>query len=134
MWESVSRLQNTFDGVAQDINDTMATLKNTISNLQRDTSGTVANVGKECVESLRIITQQTERTSCLLTNGLLAMMTAMALSIFLYLTNFSPLLRAIVWTMYASLCLHMLMTYVRHSRSRTLPIPHHGQGKKLSQF
>jgi hypothetical protein len=129
-----SGLQNTIDRVAQDIGATMTTLANTATNLQYDVSGTVVNVAQECVESLRIITQQTERTTYLLTNGLLAMMTAFVLSIFLYLTHFSPFLRAIIWTMYASLCLHMLMTYIRHSRFRTLPISQHGQGKKLFQF
>ncbi len=137
MGQTLETLQNSMNGMSEDVSATLAAVTNTINGLRDDASGTMINVANECLESLRILTQETERTTFLLTNGLLALMTAIALSIFLYLTQFSPFLRAIVWTMYASLCLHMLMTYIRHSRSREQrPISRKQQklGKKLPRY
>jgi Ran GTPase-activating protein (RanGAP) involved in mRNA processing and transport len=101
---------------------TMTTLYNTISNLQRDTSGTIANVANECMECFRIIVQESEHTTYFVTNGFYAMITAIVLSIFLSLAQTPPLIRAVIWMMYTSLCLHMLMNYFRQCRSRTAEI------------
>jgi hypothetical protein len=118
MGGTVNRIQNSVDGVAKDIGATMATITNIISDLRHDASGTIINVANECIESLRIITQRADHTSFLLTNAALAIAATIPLSILLYLSHFSAFFRAVVWTMYASLCLHMIMTYIRHSRSR----------------
>lgn len=118
MGGTVNRIHNTVDGVAQDLGATITTIANTVDGLRHDTSETINNVASECVESLHIITQRADQTTFLLTNSVLALAAAIALGILLHLTHFSPFLRAIIWTMYAGLCLHMVLTYFRYSRSQ----------------
>ncbi len=130
----VDRMQNTVDGVAQDIGATMVAVTNTISDFRRDASGTMVNVANECVESLRIISQRADHTSFLLTNAVLGIAAAIAVSILLYLSHFSTLLRAVVWAMYASLCVHMILTYIRHSHSRSSLISQQQQQGKRTCF
>ena len=121
MGGTASRLQNCIDGMAQDIGATLVTVTNMIGELRYDVSGTMINIANQCLASLRMITHRANQTSFLLTNAVLALSAAIALGILLYLTYFSPFLRAIVWIMYACLCLHMVLTYVRHSSYPPLP-------------
>jgi hypothetical protein len=130
MGQTVGKIQNTVDGVVHDIGATLATVTNTINDLRHDASGTMINVTNECLESLRIITRRVDHTNFLLTNAALAIAAAIALGILLHLTHFSVVLRTIVWFMYASLCLHMMLTYVRHSDSRPPLTSQQQQGEK----
>jgi Ni,Fe-hydrogenase III large subunit len=63
MGPTVRRLQNTVDEIAQDIGAATATRTNTIGFLRCDRSSTISNRAKECIESLRMISQQTKRTT-----------------------------------------------------------------------
>ena len=131
MGGSMNRLHNTVDGVTQDIGATRTAFSNTIGSLQRDTSGTIANMASECIESLRVIVQQIDRTTSLITNGFYAMMAAIALSFYFYLVPTPPVVRAVVWMTYSSACLHMLLTHVRNSRPpQTWPTIPNRQGKR----
>ncbi|UJR08058.1 hypothetical protein I4U23_012335 [Adineta vaga] len=127
MGGTVTTIQERVDGVAENISSTLVTVTNTINNLRDDASGTLTNIGNQCVDSLRIITHQVNHTSSMLTNAVLGLAAAIALGILLYLTNFSAILRAVVWTMFASLCLHMLLAYIRHSRHQPAPESHQQQ-------
>ena len=112
---SVPNAVNTF---STDIHHTTAELIDTIHALRGDASGTIHRVTHQLIETLRVITGETQQTTALLRNGFLALMAIVGLSLLLFLTNFSPFLRFLVWLMYATLCLHMLMTYIRHSHRR----------------
>jgi hypothetical protein len=116
MGGTVSKIQNRVDGVVHDIGATLATVTNTIINLRQDASGTMAYIVRECVESLHVIVHRANQTSFLLTNAVLGLAAAIALGILLHLTNSSSFLGVVVWIIYFGLCLHMVLTYVRHSR------------------
>lgn len=118
MGQLFSSIPNTINGMSQDIHETLNELTSTIHALQIDASGTINQLSEQITESIQIITREAEQTTVLLRNGFFAMMTAMSLSVLLYLSDFSPFLRAIIWTLYAALCFHMIMTYLRHSRRR----------------
>ena len=118
MFQIFDTVNNTIDRVSQDIRANLTSVTNTIIGLQQDTSGTINNVANECIENLHVIREQVERSGFLLTNAVLAMLTAITLGLLLHLTHFSGFLRFIVWTMYVILCLHMILTYFRHSHSR----------------
>lgn len=89
-------------------------LRNTTREVVQDI-GATNNISSEFLESLRVITHRPDQTTFLLTNAVFAMITAIILSIRLYLTHFSVFLRGVVWIIYAGLCSHMVMTYVRYS-------------------
>ena len=121
MGQTLDSIQNAINGLSQDINATLTALTNTIHGLQGNASGTINRLTTELTETLRTVTAEAQQTTLLFRNAFLAIMTAMALSVLLYLTNFSPFLRFMVWAMYACLCLHMFMTYMQHSSRRMLP-------------
>jgi hypothetical protein len=56
-----------------------------------------------------------------LTNVILGILTSCPLGLLLYLTDFSPVLRTIVWFIFISLCFHMVRNYIRHSNLVELP-------------
>jgi hypothetical protein len=116
MGKTLSKIQSSVDEVAHDIGATLTTVANTIIDLRHDASGTMTYVVNECVESLHVIVHRANQTSFLLTNAVLGLSAAIALGILLYLTHFSLFLGAVVWIIYFGLCLHMVLTYVRHSR------------------
>ena len=101
--------------VTSDVGETLQFLRN----LHDDTLGAIERLSQEITETLQIIRQQGERTTTLLTNTDLALTAVFALALLLYLTNFSGILRFFIWSLYALLCFHMLITYFRHSRPET---------------
>ena len=106
--------------VTSDVEETLQFLRNLVLNLHDDdTLGTIERLSQEITETLQINRQQGERTTTLLTNTDLALTAVFALALLLYLTNFSGILRFFIWSLYALLCFHMLITYFRHSRSET---------------
>jgi hypothetical protein len=129
MGGTVSKIQNTVGGVREDIAVSLATITNTVNDFRHDASSTIANVANECFECLHIVTRRVDRTASLLTNAVLAIAAAIALSLLLGLTHFSPFLRGVVWIMFISLCLHMVLTYVRHSLFPPSPTSQQQEGK-----
>ena len=116
----LATVQNTADGMRENVATTLTTVTNMIGDFRRDTSGTMVNVTNESLESLRRITHRADQTAFLLTNAILAITAAIALSLLLFLTNFSPFLRNVVWIMFAILCAYMILTYIGHSQSPPL--------------
>ena len=66
-----------------------------------------------CLLSLAILTRRLDLSMFLLTNAVLGLTAGITLTPLLYLSQFSPVLRFIVWTMYASLCFSMVVTYIQ---------------------
>jgi hypothetical protein len=61
---------------------------------------------------LATLTQRLDISVTLLTNAILGLAAAFALAPLLHLSQFSSILRFIVWMMYASLCFSMILTYL----------------------
>lgn len=118
MGQILNCVPNAVNTFSTDAHHTVTELINTIHALRGDASGTIHRVTHQLIETLRIITGETQQTTALLRHGFLAMMAIVGLSLLLFLTNFSPFLRFLVWLMFATLCLHMLMTYARYSHRR----------------
>ena len=118
-------LGNFQNEISNDMNATWTELSTLMQGLQTDPFGTIQRLSNQLTKTIRLITTEAEQTTLSIRYGFVAMMGAILLSLVLYLTNFSPLLRVIVWTIYAGLCLHMLMTYLRHSHRTILSNSQH---------
>ena len=110
-----STLLSSVNNVQGNVVDTLTAVRNTIADLRQDASVNMNNVVNESLVSIRTITHRADLTVFLLTNTLLALAAMLALSLLLYLTNFSPFLRSIVWTLFVLLCWLMIKNYIRHS-------------------
>jgi hypothetical protein len=66
--------------------------------------------------SLAMLTHRLDISLALMTNAIVGLAAATALAPLLYLTQFSPLLRSIVWMMYGSLGFSMVLTYLQQSQ------------------
>ncbi|CAF0862927.1 unnamed protein product [Adineta steineri] len=117
MGGTVTKVRTSVVQVQENMGTTLTTATNMINRLQRDASNIMANLAHESLESLRGLTTRMDRSVFLLTNTVMAIATAIALSFLLLLTSFSPFLRNIVWLMFATLCIYMILTYIQHSQS-----------------
>lgn len=115
MGQTFGNLQNK---ISDDINATLTELGILMHGLQIDPIGSIQRLSNQLTETIRSITTEAEQTNRLMRYGFVAMTSTILLSLLLYLTNSSPLFRIIIWTIYAGLCLHILMTYLRHSHRR----------------
>lgn len=80
------------------------------------------------LSSLATLTRTLNISLILLTNAVLGLAAMVALAPLLYLSEFSSILRFIVWMMYASLCLSMVVTYIQQQHFPT------GKTTSLSHF
>ena len=133
MGQSLGNVQNAITEIPRDIHVTLNELTSTIHAVQADPSVAINQLSEQITESIEIITRDAQQSTTLLRNGFLVMSISMALSVLLYQLNISPLIRAIVWTVYASLCLHMIMTYLRYARKR-ISSKLHDQSTKSFHF
>ncbi|CAF1437321.1 unnamed protein product [Adineta ricciae] len=115
MGGAIRPIKNTI-GIPERVSTMLTTVDQTVISLRHDASAVMMNVSNESVESLRRVTHQIEHSTFLLTNGLYAVLAAIAFSLLL-LTNSSSLLRYIVGIMFVILCAYMLLTYIEHSPS-----------------
>ncbi|CAF1024628.1 unnamed protein product [Adineta steineri] len=113
----IAKFETTAIEVQENLATTITTAIDMISHLHHDASDIMTNLAHESLESLRGLTARVDRSVFLLTNTVMAIATAIALSFLLILTNFSPFLRNIVWLMFAILCIYMILTYIQHSQS-----------------
>lgn len=116
MGQIINCVPNAVNRLSIDAHRTVTELNDTIYALRGDASGSIHRVSHQFINTLRIITGETQQTTALLRTQFVAVMTIIALSLLLLLTNFSPFLRFLVWLMYATLCLHLLLTHVRYSQ------------------
>jgi hypothetical protein len=69
------------------------------------------------------VSLRVDHAAFLLTNAVLGLTAVSALGILYHLTDFSSFLRAVIWAILVSLCLHMVFTYVRNALFPPLVLP-----------
>lgn len=113
--------RNLPDKISTDINATLTELGTMMHGFQTDPFGSIHRLSNQLTNTLRSILTDVEQTNRLMKYGFVAMTSAILLSLFLYYMNSSPLIRVIIWTIYAGLCLHILMTFLRYAHRRISP-------------
>jgi hypothetical protein len=135
----VVKASKKINDIRHNVKDFLKTAANTATDVRHDTFGIITRFAltidhiackltenidtftRGCLDSITILSRRIDVSVHLLTNVVLGFFTACSLSLLLYLTDFSPFLRTIVWFLFISLCFHMVRNYVIHSNLVELP-------------
>ena len=101
--------------VRHDVFGIVTQLVVTIDRLAGNLTGNLNAITHSCLNSIEMISRRIDISFQLLTNTIMAFATTCSLGLLLYLTDFSPFLRTIVWFLFASVCFYMIRNYVAHS-------------------
>ena len=107
---------NNADQVTNGTLESLATITRSLDTSLTSVTNNVDKLTNGMLGSLAVGIQRLNVSVALITDAVLGLAAAIALSLLLYLTQFSPLLRATVWMMFGSLCFSMVLTYLRQSR------------------
>jgi uncharacterized membrane protein YgaE (UPF0421/DUF939 family) len=101
--------------VRHDVFDNITRFAVTMDHIACDLTNNVNAITNGCLKCMEMISHRIDVSVHVLTNTIMAFFTACSLSLLLYLTDFSPFLRTIVWFLFISLCFYMVRNYVIHS-------------------
>jgi hypothetical protein len=131
----ISKASEKIDDIRHDVKDVVRTATDTITGIRHDAFGIITRLAVTidhvaynltnnvnaithgCLNSIEMVSHRIDISVRLLTNTIMAFVTTCSLSLLLYLTDFSPFLRTIVWFLFSSLCFYMVRNYVLHSNS-----------------
>ena len=116
-WEEYGKKVHTLAGLQKE------TIRLEMGDISSKALDTINGIRTDVAVTLVTVTHLTDRTSFLLSNAVLGLTTALALCLLFHLTQFSLFLRAVIWIILASVCVNMVLTYVRHSCCPPLPVP-----------
>ena len=94
-----------------------------LNHLVSNVTDNVNTITDGCLKSIGMISHRLETKLDLLINTIIGFVITCSLSLLLYLTDFSPILRTIVWFLFISVCFYMIRNYITHSNSKPSPRP-----------
>ena len=95
----------------------------TVNRLVPNLTDNVNTITDGCLKSIEMVSHRLDISLHLLTNTMMGFLTTCSLSFLLYLTDFSPFLRMMVWFLVVSVCFRMICNYIMHSNSMRLSQP-----------
>lgn len=95
----------------------------TVNRLVPNLTNNVNTITDGCLKSVEMVSHRLDISLHLLTNTMMGFLTTCSLSFLLYLTDFSPFLRIMVWFLVVSVCFRMICNYIMHSNSMRLSQP-----------
>ena len=103
-------------------------LVRTVDHVAFNLTENITTFNHGCLASIGMLSRRIDVSVRLLTNAIVAFLTTCSLSLLLYLTEYSPFLRTVVWFLFVSLCFQMVCNYVIQS---TLVEPSQQQGPSV---